>query len=108
MRERQTVEGTVQHIVFQNEENGYTILTLTTDQGELITVVGCIPFAAPGEGMTVTGVWNEHPTYGRQLSAESVERRMPEETAPVSFRIQKAPPTIRMKAMMPAWSRNPS
>ena len=80
MRERQTVEGTVQHIVFQNEENGYTILTLTTDQGELITVVGCIPFAAPGEGMTVTGVWNEHPTYGRQLSAESVERRMPEET----------------------------
>ena len=83
MRERQTVEGTVQHIVFQNEENGYTILTLTTDQGELITVVGCIPFAAPGEGMTVTGVWNEHPTYGRQLSAESVERRMPEETDPI-------------------------
>lgn len=79
MMERQTVEGTVQHIVFQNEENGYTILNLTTDQGELITVVGCIPFAAPGEGMTVTGVWADHATYGRQLSAEAVERRMPEE-----------------------------
>ena len=78
MGQRQTVEGTVQHIVFQNEENGYTILTLTTDEGEVITVTGCIPYAAAGEGMTVTGVWVEHPTYGRQMSAESVERRMPE------------------------------
>ena len=80
MRERQTVEGTVQHIVFQNEENGYTILHLTTDQGELVTVVGCIPLAAPGEGMTVTGAWVDHPTYGAQLCAEAVERRMPEGT----------------------------
>lgn len=78
MGQRQTVEGTVQHIVFQNEENGYTILTLTTDEGEVITVTGCIPYAAAGEGMTVTGVWVEHPTYGRQMNAESVERRMPE------------------------------
>ncbi len=78
MGERQTVEGTVQHIVFQNEENGYTILTLVTGEGEVITVVGCIPYAAAGEAMTVTGVWVDHPSYGRQMSAESVERRMPE------------------------------
>ena len=78
MGERQTVEGTVQHIVFHNEENGYTILNLTTDDGEVITVVGCIPFAAAGEGMTVTGVWVDHPSYGRQMNAESVDRRMPE------------------------------
>ncbi|MBE6990742.1 MAG: ATP-dependent RecD-like DNA helicase [Ruminococcaceae bacterium] len=78
MGQRQTVEGTVQHIVFQNEENGYTILTLTTGEGEEITVVGCIPYAAAGEGMTVTGVWVDHPSYGLQMSAESVERRLPE------------------------------
>jgi len=78
MGQRQTVEGTVQHIVFQNEDNGYTILTLTTDEGEVITVVGCIPYAAAGEGMTVTGVWVDHPSYGRQMKAESVERRLPE------------------------------
>ena len=79
MGERSTIEGTVENVVFQNEENGYTVLSLLTDQGEVVTVVGCIPFAAAGEGMTVTGVWVNHPTYGVQMTAELVERRMPKE-----------------------------
>ena len=78
MAERSTVEGAVQSLIFQNEDNGYTVLSLLTDDGELVTVVGCIPCAAPGEGMTVTGVWTNHPSYGPQFAAESVERRMPE------------------------------
>ena len=78
MGERQTVEGTVHSIIYQNEENGYTVLRLMTDEEETVTVVGCIPYAAAGEGMTVTGVWTEHPEHGRQMQAESVERRMPE------------------------------
>ena len=78
MGERCTVEGIVENLIFQNEENGYTVLCLVTDQGEAVTVVGCIPCVGPGEGMTVTGVWVNHPTYGAQLTAEIVERRMPE------------------------------
>ncbi|MBE6971212.1 MAG: ATP-dependent RecD-like DNA helicase [Ruminococcaceae bacterium] len=78
MGERCTVEGTVEHLIFQNEENGYTVLCLVTDEGEAITVVGCIPCVGPGEAMTVTGVWVNHPSYGTQLTAELVERRMPE------------------------------
>ena len=78
MGERCTVEGAVQNIIFQNEENGYTVLSLVTDEGEVITVVGCIPCVGPGEGMTVTGTWVNHPTYGPQVTAELVERRMPE------------------------------
>ena len=78
MGERCTVEGAVQNIVFQNEENGYTVLSLLTEEGELITVVGCIPFAAAGEKLTVTGLWVNHPSYGTQLTCEAVERRMPE------------------------------
>ena len=82
MGERCTVEGTVQTVIFQNEENGYTVLSLAVDgQEEPVTVVGCIPCAAAGEGMTVTGVWVEHPSYGPQLTAESVERRMPRDEA---------------------------
>ena len=77
MGERCTVEGTVETIIFQNEDNGYTVLCLTTQEGEVITVVGCIPYAAAGERMTVTGVWVNHPSYGQQLTAEAVERRMP-------------------------------
>lgn len=79
MEQRSTVEGIVQHVIFQNEENGYTVLALVTDQGEEVTVVGCIPCVGAGESMTVTGVWANHPSYGAQLSAETVERRMPEE-----------------------------
>ena len=79
MGERCTVEGTVQSVIFQNEENGYTVLSLLTEQGEVVTVVGCIPYAAPGEGMTVTGVWITHPLYGPQITCEQVERRMPRE-----------------------------
>ena len=48
MEELTTREGTVQSVIFQNEENGYTVLRLVTEEGELITVVGCIPCAAPG------------------------------------------------------------
>ena len=62
MGERCTVEGTVQNIIFQNEENGYTVLSLLTDEGELVTVVGCIPCAAPGEGMTRAMARNSRPS----------------------------------------------
>ena len=80
MGERVTVEGSVDAVIFQNEENGSTVLLLRVDgEDEPITVVGCIPCAAAGEGMTVTGVWVNHPVHGPQLSAESVERRLPQE-----------------------------
>ena len=80
MGERVTVEGSVDAVILQNEENGYTVLLLRVDgEDEPITVVGCIPCAAAGEGMTVTGVWVNHPVHGPQLSAESVERRLPQE-----------------------------
>ncbi len=79
MGERVTVEGTVGNVIFHNEENGYTVLLLAVDgEEEPITVVGCIPCAAAGEGMTVTGVWSVHPAHGSQLTAESVERRLPQ------------------------------
>ena len=49
MEELVTCEGTVHSIIFQNAENGYTVLRLLTEEGEVITVVGCIPCVAPGE-----------------------------------------------------------
>ena len=49
MGEETTIMGTVLSVVFQNEENGYAVLRLVTDDGELLTLVGCVPCAAPGE-----------------------------------------------------------
>ena len=79
MEELTTREGTVQSVIFQNEETGYTVLRLVTEEGELITVVGCIPCAAPGEHLGVSGTWETHPQHGAQLRAEEVERRLPED-----------------------------
>lgn len=77
MGEQTTVMGTVLAVVFQNEENGYTVLRMVTEDGELLTVVGCIPCAAPGEGLAATGTFVSHPQYGDQFQAVQVERRMP-------------------------------
>ena len=79
MEEWSTREGTVQSVIFQNEENGYTVLRLVTEEGELITVVGCLPCAAPGEHMSISGTWERHPQHGEQLRAEEVERRLPQD-----------------------------
>jgi len=72
-------EGTVHSVIFENAENGYTVLRLLTEEGEVVTVVGCIPCAAPGERLTVTGVWEQHPQHGEQLRAEELERSLPED-----------------------------
>ena len=73
------LEGIVSAIIYQNEENGYTILRLDVKEEE-ITVVGTMPDATPGEYLTIQGRWIRHPTYGPQFKAEVVERRLPEGT----------------------------
>ena len=72
------LEGTVHSVVFQNPGNGYAVLRLLTAEGEVVTAVGCVPAAAPGEGLTVSGVWETHPQHGEQLRILEAERRLPE------------------------------
>ena len=79
MDERICRDGTVHSVIFQNAENGYTVLRLLTEEGEVVTVVGCIPCVAPGEHLTVTGVWEQHPQHGEQLRALELERSLPED-----------------------------
>ena len=71
------IVGTVKSLIFQNEENGYTVLRLDVGGDEPVTVVGCLPFAAPGEGLTVEGVWERHPSHGEQFKASSARRSLP-------------------------------
>lgn len=69
--------GTVEAVIYANEENGYTVLKLETDSGESTTVTGCLPFAAPGELLEVFGSWGSHPSHGQQFRAEYALRKMP-------------------------------
>ena len=71
------IVGTVKSLIFQNEENGYTVLRLDVGSDEPVTVVGCLPFAAPGEGLTVDGVWERHPSHGEQFKAAAAARSLP-------------------------------
>ncbi|MCI6320502.1 MAG: ATP-dependent RecD-like DNA helicase [Clostridiales bacterium] len=79
MEELITCDGTVHSVIFQNAENGYTVLRLLTEEGEVLTVVGCIPCVAPGEHLTVSGVLEQHPQHGEQLRAVELERFLPED-----------------------------
>ena len=69
--------GTISSVIYNNEDNGYTVLRLTTDSGEDVTVVGCVPYAAPGESLIAHGSWGSHAVHGRQFKAEYLQRTMP-------------------------------
>lgn len=75
-RELSELSGEVRTVIFQNEENGYTVLRLKTETGE-VTVVGCIPMCAPGEQLLLTGSWTTHRQHGQQFSAEMVQTMLP-------------------------------
>ena len=71
------ISGTVDSVIYKNEENGYTVLRMTDENGESVTVVGTFPYAACGESMLVSGQWMNHPTHGRQFKAAFAQRLMP-------------------------------
>ncbi|WP_409967872.1 ATP-dependent RecD-like DNA helicase [Bengtsoniella intestinalis] len=74
-----TYEGDVHSIIFQNADNGYTVLRLLTDEAEVVTLVGCIPCVAPGEHLIANGTMETHPQHGEQMKVVELERRLPEE-----------------------------
>ncbi len=76
--EQELLRGSVAAVVYQNPENGYTVLRLACEDGQTVTVVGIIPVLSVGERLMVTGHWVSHSTYGKQLEAEYLERLMPE------------------------------
>ncbi len=72
----QQLNGTVENIVYCNEDNGWTVLELDTDNG-LETVVGTLPNVQVGESLRLQGDYVEHPTFGRQFKATACESSLP-------------------------------
>ena len=79
-QEMEILQGTISAVVYQNYENGYSVLRLAVGGGQNVTVVGTIPLPAVGEQLMVTGKWSNHSSYGRQFEAEFLERLMPQST----------------------------
>ena len=69
--------GTVKAVLFQNEDNGYTVIKLEDTDGQTVTAVGCLPYVTAGEQIILTGEFTKHSTYGEQFKAEWAERSLP-------------------------------
>lgn len=74
--------GSVEQIIFRNEQNGYTVLELSAE-GERITAVGIMPWVSVGEEVRLLGAWKSHPSFGTQFAAETCERALPTNTAAI-------------------------
>ncbi len=74
-----SVAGIVDAIIYQNEENGYTVCEIEDAAGEPVTVVGIIPYLSEGDKITAHGSWTNHPTYGRQFQVTTYEKTLPAE-----------------------------
>ena len=74
----EVVKGYVEHIIYRNEDNGYTVFHLTNDDGEL-TCVGTFPYIGEGEMLEVSGEYTNHNVYGMQLQVASYETLEPED-----------------------------
>lgn len=75
--ELQSISGTVDAVIYQNEDNGYAVIRLIADDGEEVTAVGILPQICLGEDLMLTGHWVTHASYGEQFQTEYFERRMP-------------------------------
>ena len=74
-----TVTGYVEKIKYRNEENGYSVLTVSDGREEYV-LVGTFPYITEGEHLEATGRMVEHSIYGEQLAVESYEIKAPEDT----------------------------
>ncbi len=70
--------GYVEHIIYRNADNGYTVLNLVNGEDE-ITCVGIFSTIAEGENIEATGDYTDHPTYGTQFKVVSFEEKAPED-----------------------------
>ena len=76
-KELLSIEGMVEKIIYQNEENGYTVCELLAPSEELFVLVGSMPYLCEGESIAALGGWVLHPSFGKQFKVEYYEKQLP-------------------------------
>ena len=75
-----TITGFIERIKFRNEDNGYTVLSVTDqNDGDEVIMVGTLAYAAEGDMIEASGHMTEHPVYGEQLQIESYQMKTPQD-----------------------------
>lgn len=72
------LQGRIDSVIYRSDDSGYAVIRLDTGEENLVTVVGCIPYASPGETLYATGTWVNHAIHGRQFKMESCSRCLPD------------------------------
>lgn len=75
------LKGQIEEFIYQNEANSYTIAVFQTQEQDLVTIVGYLPFIAIGDSLKLEGKMVVHQEYGEQFKVESFEKLMPETAA---------------------------
>ena len=78
----EVIEGYVEHIIFRNQENGYTVMNIVRG-GEELTCVGLLPYIDEGENIEAEGVFVEHAIYGKQFKIQKIELKTPEDESAI-------------------------
>ncbi len=76
------IKGYIDHLIFRNSDNGYTVMVVNHD-GEELTCVGSFPVITEGETIEASGHYTEHATYGKQFQIQKLEVKTPEDTAAI-------------------------
>ena len=77
----ETVTGYIDHIIFRNEENGYTVMVVKNSENEEeLTCVGSFPAVSQGTTIQASGIYTPHPVYGKQFQISSFVEKIPEDT----------------------------
>ena len=76
----ESITGYIDHIIFRNEDNGYTVMVLkgVSEEDEL-TCVGSFPVVTQGASVELEGDFTQHPVYGKQFQAVRLTEKMPED-----------------------------
>lgn len=76
----ETINGTIENVVYYNDGNDYSVLEILTENGLIITAVGTVPIPFAGECVSLRGKWGFHKSFGKQFVIESFEKTLPKET----------------------------
>ncbi|SHF80057.1 SF1B family DNA helicase RecD2 [Streptoalloteichus hindustanus] len=71
------LDAVLERVTFANEETGYTVARVDAGRGELVTVVGALLGAQPGESLRMRGRWGSHPQYGKQFHVDDYTTVLP-------------------------------
>ena len=79
VQKTEVLKGTIENVVYRNENNDYTVLEIVDGEDNLVCAVGVIPMAFEGEIVSLRGKWTYHKEFGKQFAFDSFDKSLPED-----------------------------